>query len=218
MCNLLIPVRPLLLLLILLALAPLLARADEPATCTYSTYRWSVPLRRAVEQRTVRKPYAELTPAEVDAASGCSVCAEDQVEIAIDGVPTFRLCRRLAPQIEPVLRQLVASGVPLLSVTGYRVGMTRGPVDGNGLRTVFSNHAFGTALDLNAEVNGLYDHCLSFGPDCRLLLGGPWQPDHPGGLSAQSPAVVALREAGLRWGGEIAGKQKDFMHFSPSGY
>ena len=96
--------------------------------------------------------------------------------------------------------------------------MTRGPTDAEGLRTAFSNHSFGVALDVNAELNGLYDRCPSFGPDCRLLLGGRWQPDAPGGLSADSAVVEALREAGLRWGGEIAGKQKDFMHFSPTGY
>jgi hypothetical protein len=30
--------------------------------------------------------------------------------------------------------------------------------------------------------------------------------------------VRAFAAAGLRWGGAAAGEQKDFMHFSPSGY
>ena len=210
-----------LLLSILLAglLAPLPARADAtPATCTYTTYRWSVPLKRAVDRHLVRHPYAGLTPAEIDPVSGCSVCEEDQVEITVAQLPPVQLCRKLAPEIGATLQRLAASGVPILSLTGYRVGMTRGPVDAAGLRTVFSNHSFGVALDVNAEVNGLYDNCLSFGPGCRLLLGGRWQPDAPGGLRTDGPVVAALRSAGLRWGGEIAGKQKDFMHFSVTGY
>ena len=210
--------RPTLILLLLL-LIPFTSLAEPPAaTCTYTTYRWSVPLRRAVNRHRVSHPYAELSKEEVDAATGCSVCEEDQEWLEVAGLPRFRLCRKLAPQIETTLQNLAASGVPLNSLTGYRVGMTRGPTDADGLRTVFSNHSFGIALDVNAELNGLYDHCLSYRPDCRLLLGGPWQPNALGGLKADKPTVLALRAAGLRWGGEIAGKQKDFMHFSPTGY
>jgi D-alanyl-D-alanine carboxypeptidase len=212
--------RPALILLLLtLALAPQRATADEhPATCTYTTYRWSVKLKRGVDHHKVRHSYAELRPEEVDAATGCSVCEEDQQWIEVGGLPRFRLCRQIAPQVEATLQQLAADGVPLLSLTGYRVGMTRGPADGDGLRTVFSNHSFGIALDVNAERNGLYDHCVNFGPECRLLLGGRWQPDAPGGLSAKSEAVTAMQAVGLKWGGQIAGRQKDFMHFSPTGY
>lgn len=200
-------------------LAPLPTWAEEtPATCTYTTYRWSVPLRRAVERHTVRHPYSELIPAEVDSVTGCSVCEEDQVAITVANLPSVQLCRKLAPEIGATLQRLAAAGVPLLSLTGYRVGMTRGPTDAAGLRTVFSNHSFGAALDVNAELNGLYDNCVSFGPECRLLLGGRWQPQLPGGLYAQGAVVEALRAAGLRWGGSIAGKQKDFMHFSVTGY
>ena len=209
----------LILLLLTLTLSPQRATADErPGTCTYTTYRWSVPLKRAVDRRTVRRPYSELRPEEVDAATGCSVCEEDQEWIEVAGLPRFRLCRKLAPRIGETLQRLAESGFPLVSLTGYRVGMTRGPTDAEGRRTIFNNHSFGVALDVNAELNGLYDRCIDFGPDCRLLLGGRWQPDAPGGLSADGETVEALREAGLRWGGEIAGRQKDFMHFSPSGY
>lgn len=211
--------RSLLLVLLATLLSPLPTWSDEiPADCTYTTYRWSVPLRQAVDRHIVRHPYAELIPAEIDPGSGCSVCEEDQVALTVAGLPPVQLCRKLAPEIGATLQRLAASGVPILSLTGYRVGMTRGPVDAAGLRTIFSNHSFGAALDINAEVNGLYDNCLSFGPGCRLLLGGRWQPGAPGGLSADGPVVAALRSAGLRWGGEIAGKQKDFMHFSATGY
>jgi len=207
------------LLLLSLTLAPLRARAEEfPGTCTYTTYRWSVPLKRSVDHHRVSHPYADLRPEEIDTASGCSVCEEDQQWIEVAGLPRIRLCRKLAPQVEATLQQLAVDGMPLLSLTGYRVGMTRGPADADGLRTVFSNHSFGIALDVNAELNGLYDRCVNYSPDCRLLLGGRWQPEAPGGLSADGKTVIALRAAGLNWGGEIAGRQKDFMHFSPTGY
>jgi len=200
-------------------LTPLSAFADDaPNMCTYTTYRWSVKLKRGVGHQQVSHPYAELRPEEVDAATGCSVCEEDQQWLEVAGLPRFRLCRKIAPQVEATLEKLVADGMPLLSLTGYRVGMTRGPTDADGLRTIFSNHSFGIALDVNAELNGLYDHCVNYGPGCRLLLGGRWQPDAPGGLSADAMGVIALRAAGLKWGGQIAGKQKDFMHFSPTGY
>lgn len=205
--------------LLVVLLAPLPIRADEtPATCTYTTYRWSVALRRAVDRQTIRHPYAALRPAEIDTATGCSVCEEDQVWISVANLPRVQLCRKLAPEIGATLQRLAERGEPLLSLTGYRVGMTRGPTDPDGLRTVFSNHSFGAALDVNSERNGLYDNCVNFGPECRLLLGGRWQPDAPGGLSAQGAVVRSLREVGLRWGGEIVGKQKDFMHFSVTGY
>jgi len=204
---------------LILLLLPLSAAAwDVPDTCTYTTYRWSVKLKRSVDHHKVRHPYSELHPEEFDAATGCSVCEEDQEWVEVGDLPRFRLCRKIAPQVRETLHRLADKGVPLLSLTGYRVGMTRGPADADGLRTVFSNHSFGIALDVNAELNGLYDRCITYGPDCRLLLGGPWRPESPGGLSADGETVRALKDAGLKWGGQISGKQKDFMHFSPTGY
>jgi len=40
----------------------------------------------------------------------------------------------------------------------------------------------------------------------------------PTGLGETSPAVIDLGKAGFLWGGRIEGRQKDFMHFSPTGY
>jgi hypothetical protein len=51
------------------------------------------------------------------------------------------------------------------------------------------------------------------------LRGGAWQPGvDPYSLSADGIVVRELQNLGFRWGGEIAGRQKDFMHFSPTGY
>jgi hypothetical protein len=96
--------------------------------------------------------------------------------------------------------------------------MTRGDTDRHGNRTRYSNHAFGIALDINPEANGLYDRCPRFGPGCRLIKGGRWNPARPASLTADGPVVRALKNIGLRWGGQIEGRQKDFMHFSPTGY
>ena len=119
---------------------------------------------------------------------------------------------------EPAYRKLLASGEPVTEVTAYRPGKTKNPLDAKGNRTGFSNHAYGAAVDINRSKNGLYDKCPKFGPGCRRIQGGQWRPGSPGTLSKDSSIVRVLREAGFKWGGEIDGMQKDFMHFSPSGY
>ncbi len=187
-------------------------------SCTYRTYKWNVDLRRAVEHETVRHPYDELAPEEIDASSGCTVCEEDQVEVEVTPLRPFRMCSSLAPEVRAVLTDLLAAGEPINEVVGYRVGRSRGDVDLHGNRTEFSNHSYGIALDINPLQNGLYDHCDNFGPLCRLIRGGPWRPGEPGTLTADGRIVIEMRKAGFEWGGEIAGRQKDFMHFSPSGY
>lgn len=188
------------------------------STCTYTTYKWNTHSRKAVDFREVQHAYAELRPEEIDAGTGCTVCREDQVEVLLPGVEPFRVCRLLAPDIRDALISAMEIGEPIHSVVGYRVGMTRGDTDNLGNRTRFSNHSFGIAIDINERQNGLYDRCISFGPGCRLRRGGPWKPGQAGSLTRESPVVRALQDIGLKWGGEIQGRQKDFMHFSPSGY
>jgi hypothetical protein len=72
-------------------------------------------------------------------------------------------------------------------------------------------------VDINTEQNGLYDHCLQFNESCHRLRGGAYDPLRPGAITPQSPLYQALRQQKFQWGGEIAGKQKDFMHFSLTG-
>ena len=190
----------------------------EPLTCTYSTYTWNVHEKRAVDFLTVQHPYSSLAPSEIHAATGCTVCAEDQVWIELPGVAPFRVCQALGRDVMDTLAELIESGEPIFRIVGYRVGMTKGHLDAKGNRTQFSNHAFGVALDITEQQNGLYDHCMEFGTHCRLRKGGRWDPAQRGSLAEHSPTVIALKSIGLKWGGEIAGSQKDFMHFSPSGY
>jgi hypothetical protein len=186
--------------------------------CTYRTYTWNVVARTAVDNRVVRHPYSSVTEAETHAPTGCTVCQEDQVTIRLPDVPPFQVCRVLAPAIAEAVRAAVANGEPILTITGYRVGVTKGAADAQGNRTEFSLHSFGVALDVNERRNGLYDHCPVFGPSCRLLRGGPWRPGQAGTIAEGSAIVRELVRIGLRWGGQIEGQQKDFMHFSPTGY
>lgn len=197
------------------ALAP--ARADEKF-CTYQTFSWNVATRQSVARETVRHPYRELRPEEIDRVTGCTVCEEDQETVTLAPLAPFRVCKLAAPRVREAFGKLLRAGQPISEVVAYRVGRTRGDTDKNGNRTGFSNHSYGVALDINPKQNGLYHDCTVFGPECRLVRGGAWKPGARGTLTADSPIVRELKAVGFRWGGEIEGKQKDFMHFSPTGY
>ena len=206
------------LIMMLTALLPT-ELAANPQTCSYETYQWSTHEKRAVNRHIVVHPYSEVTAEEIDPITGCTVCQEDQVELGLPGLERFHVCKVVAPSIETALRDLIETGVPIHTVIGYRVGRTRGEVDNNGLRTRFSNHSYGIAIDINPEHNGLYDRCLQFNTGCRLIRGGPWQPHtQAASMSASGEVVRRFKQEGFLWGGEIRGRQKDFMHFSPSGY
>jgi hypothetical protein len=188
-------------------------------TCHYQDWRWNVSEKRAVQQKTVEKDYSNLSVEERDDVSGCSVCVEDQRSIRVDGVPEFLVCKKYAQAIQGLLNSLIQQGGKIKSVIGYRVGRTRGNVDVQGNRTGFSNHSYGVAVDINAEHNGMYNNCIQFGPHCQLSRGGPWHPGQdPYSLNKDGPIVMMFKRTGFKWGGEIKGQQKDFMHFSLTGY
>ncbi len=193
-------------------------RGGKATTCTYEVAVWNVPAKKVIEVRRVSHPYTELSDEEVDPVTGCTVCSEDQVTISLPSVGDFRLCSKIAPQVEETLIGLIEDGVPIQSVRGYQVVRSRGEIDENGNRTMLSNHSYGTAIDINRELNGLYDRCPVFGPGCRLVLGGQWRPGVPGTMVEGGSVVMAMKELGFKWGGEIKGNQKDFMHFSFTGY
>ncbi|HEB02609.1 MAG TPA: M15 family peptidase [Nitrospirae bacterium] len=203
-------------------LIPLSTYAQEvrltPLTCTYEVSVWNVHMRRIINSTTIEHPYSELTQEEIDSATGCTVCSEDQVLIHVPPLNPFSVCYKLVPDIRSALIDLVKRGEALYSIRGYLVIKSRGLISAQGNRTQFSNHSFGAAIDINREQNGLYDGCQSFGPGCRLILGGPWEPGVPGTLEANGPVVQAMSRLGFAWGGEIKGNQKDFMHFSITGY
>jgi hypothetical protein len=190
---------------------------DEDAVCTYKTWSWSVHEKRAVDRKVISKPRSELQDFEQDPLSRCTVCREDQEFVRVPGVPPFRVCKHYSKQVEAALISAIESGFVIKEALGYRVGKSKGPVDENGLRQQFSNHSFGTAIDINQKHNGLYSNCLKFSSKCRLLRGGSWQPNNPLAITKTSAIYKSLRAIGWSWAGELAGKQKDFMHFSLSG-
>lgn len=190
----------------------------QPQTCTYETFNWNVRLQRPVNIHTVTHAYSELTPEETDPQTGCTVCQEDQRLMQVGNLKPFLVCNKIADAVRDTLERLLSAGETVLEITAYRPGRTRNPLDVDGNRTGFSNHAYGAAVDINRAMNGLYDNCVQFGPECRLIQGGHWIPGNPGVLDRNTPIVRGMMEAGFRWGGEIAGKQKDFMHFSFTGY
>ena len=121
--------------------------------------------------------------------------------------------------LEEGLRDLIARGEPIFSVSGYRPVQSKGALNEDGERTELSNHAFGTAIDINREQNGLYGNCYEWGPSCRLILGGSWRPGQSeGSLTPDGAIVKKMKSLGFKWGGEMQASQKDFMHFSLSGF
>lgn len=200
--------------------APSVSMGEDktPETCTYEVAVWNVKEKRVIEVQKTRHPYKEVTKEETEAATGCTVCSEDQVLVSLPSVPDFWICRKLAPKVKKTLLGLVENGSTIKSIRGYRAIRSKGPIDESGNRTLLSNHSFGTAIDINRELNGLYNRCFEFGPTCRLVLGGHWRPGVPGTLTGDGPVVRAMKRIGFKWGGEIEGRQKDFMHFSLTGY
>jgi len=209
---------------VILALAvALLAPATQ---CTYRTYEWDVKLRRGTGHRLVTKARAELTAAEKDPVDPrCTVCREDQQMVEAPGIAPFRVCRFYADRVTAALGAARGEGFRVGKVVGYRVGRTRGRVV-DGKRTVFSNHSYGTAVDINARHNGMYRRCKLSRPaarasdlaKCTLGMGGAWDP-------ARRPKRTIVRGGPLyrafapfwKWGGELSGPLKDFMHFSLTG-
>ena len=191
---------------------------STPSACTYEMQVWNVNQKSSVGIKKVHHSYGELSANEQDAETGCTVCSEDQERISIVPLQPFFVCFKLAPRVRSILGDMLERGAPVRTVVGYHVIKSRGPINGNGNRTGFSNHSYGTAIDINPELNGLYDNCITFGPACRLIRGGAWKPGVPGTIDTNSDIVSLFKQAGFKWGGEIVGKQKDFMHFSLTGY
>jgi len=185
-------------------------------TCSFTDWAWHSEQGRAVNYQEVVTTRAELTPEQQHPDLPCSICREDQVEIRIGDASTL-MCKAVADEVSEALNRAASEGFPISKLVGYRVGRTKGPLDENGLRTQYSHHSFGLAIDVNPGQNGLYDRCISFSPDCRLRRGGEWLPGSPAAITLETPLYHYMRDAGLKWGGELQGRQKDFMHFSQSG-
>ena len=194
------------------------AFAAEPARCHYSYTVWNVKTRSSLLRRAVDKPYSELKKEE-KGPFGCTPCEEDQTRISLSNGIEVKVCSGAAGGLRGALEDALRRGQKISSLVGHRPQVSRGPADAHGNRTQLSNHSFGTAVDVNEGSNGLYEDCPEWSSRCILRKGGLYRPGlDPLSLTAESPAVVELEKMGWKWGGRIAGKQKDFMHFSPTGY
>lgn len=216
----------------LLALLLSLTAVATPTTCSYDTWTWSVTARRIVGYHHVSKPYARLTAEDKApdwATTGCTLCSEDQEKVIVAGLPAVRVCRYFAPRIQKALQAAADAGARIDKLVGYRVGRSGGPIV-RGQRTQYGWHAYGEALDINPEANGLYSGCKRNTPAprsradlgrCHRRLGGFWRPDvDPARSLTPDGAIVAAfrRVLGWRWGGERTDTMKDLMHVSPDGY
>lgn len=184
--------------------------------CRYTYTVWNANKRISEGPFTVQKLKSALTQAE-KGSDGCSLCEEDQEDVTLSNGVKFRACRKYSMKFRAALEKILKEGKQVKTVVGYRPSISKGTLDSQGRRTEFSRHAFGVALDINEEFNGLYDQCIQWGPSCRLIKGGKYSGSHPLSITRNSPEVRHFREEGFRWGGEIEGFQKDFMHFSPDG-
>lgn len=213
------------MLLTLLA-SPGFQEPDPTAQCTYRTYNWSTVKKKAVNHKTVKKTRGELTAEERDPEDPrCTVCREDQTTLELEGVPKITVCRHYADKVKTALEETKAAGFKIRTLIGYRVGRTRGRI-ADGMRQQFSNHSYGTAIDINARENGLYGKCkLKEAPKtaadikrCKLRVGGAWDPTRRPKSSVREggPAHAAFSRF-WKWGGARTDKVKDFMHFSPTG-
>jgi hypothetical protein len=202
------------------------AKREVPTTCTYSTYSWHVKKRRAVRHKRVEKPYGEVTDAERDPKeSKCTICKEDQIEVKVGDVPSVTVCWLFETEVRKALEHISHSHFVFEQIEGYRVGKTRGPVVA-GVRSVFSNHSYGTAIDINRNDNGLYRACkvpineltTQRVRRCRLRVGGRWDPDKNPKTTIVPKGIVHQEFLRFwKWGGELPGNMKDFMHFSIDG-
>jgi hypothetical protein len=202
-------------MILFLLLIPLITFSQDQCVYTYTV--WNTQTRKADGPFKVQKKYAELEAYE-KGPLGCTPCEIDQREIMIKNGLKVKVCKNISAQLEKNLNEILKSGFPITSLTGYRTSISKGKADSQGRRTEFSHHAFGVAIDINEEKNGLYDHCLSWGPSCRLIKGGSYNPGSAGSISPSSPVIKIMNSMKFQWGGSIQGLQKDFMHFSSDGY
>lgn len=207
-------------------------KREVPTTCSYRAYAWNTKTRATTAHFTVSKPYADVTNDERDPADPrCSICSEDQVTIdpkewGFKASP-IKVCYAYADDISEAFAKLAASGsVDIDKLEGYRPGRTRGKVDADGLRTQWSMHSFGTAIDINAHRNAIYTQCSASIVDsakdvakCKRGIGGAYEPEKYPRLSITKDGdIYKAFTKFFKWGGEISGQTKDIMHFSITGY
>lgn len=149
---------------------------------------------------------------------GCTICEEDQKKITLKNQISFLICHKIADKVQKAMNQILSQGLEIKTVIAYRPSISKGELNSKGERTLFSNHAYGVAFDINENFNGLYENCLHWNSACILRKAGRYEPSNPLSIKEGDPFTRILKANGFMWGGAIAGQQKDFMHFSPDGH
>lgn len=189
--------------------------AKESCSFSYSVYNAKARKSIRLVQKSIDK--AKLGP-EYSDSIGCTICEEDQVHVVLNNGLSFKVCHKIAKDVTFVLNQAIKNGFPISKILGYWPQMSRGKMDRFGNRTKLSNHSFGSAIDINPDSNGLYENCVRWGPLCRLRMGGKWAPEsNQASIKRSGNLVKSMNKIGLLWGGNLVGRQKDFMHFSLKG-
>ena len=68
--------------------------------CTYETWDWDSVQKKSVNHRKVSKLKSELTKEERGETDKCTVCEEDQIEVQIESLPSFKICKQLEDKMK----------------------------------------------------------------------------------------------------------------------
>jgi hypothetical protein len=132
----------------------------------------------------------------------------------------------VAGDLVEVFRQLYRARFPIESMGIARREDLDAPPTGDGnvtgafacrrIRggTVFSQHAYGLAVDLNPFQNPYHRGEVVLPELASAYLNRAWL--RPGMITPGGPAVRAFRAIGWEWGGDWSGL-KDYQHFSVNG-
>ena len=183
----------------------------RPDRCSYDGYAYDTRRNRSVSLPAVDKPYGDLVDDERSPADpDCTLCEQDLEWVRLPNGVEFQVCWKYAPSLQRALERAIAQGVIVEEVVAYRPGKTVGSTDSQGLRTRWSNHAYGTAFDINPDYNGLYR-------GSHLSHGGEYRPDAEPerSVSHDSPIYALLTDQGWVWAGDLVDEWgfADWMHF-----
>ena len=117
---------------------------------------------------------------------------------------TLTVNAKLAPILETVFKEIYndPEAFPVVSAGGYTWRNVAGTAR-------LSEHAYGTAVDLNPDQN----YCITEGSSATT--GTHWTPgEDPYSIPAFSSVVRIFEKYGFTWGGDAWNKKADYMHFS----
>jgi hypothetical protein len=219
--------------------SPAAPATAEPSTSSAATASEQV----AEEPVPAQTPGFESTVSEIDAATaarmgsswrpGCPVALADLRYLTVtyrgfddaDHTGELVVAASVAADVTDVFQQLYDAGFPIASLrlvddfggsdddsmaADNSSAFNCRPVTGGG---GFSEHSYGTAIDLNPVENPYLSGSLVLPPAGRQFTD---RPDAPGVIQPGDAVVTAFASHGWTWGGTWSGPI-DYQHFSASG-